>query len=355
MGSENTELPPGHRFNPFEHELIEFYLKPKVLGEKLLSNVVEEKKLYGSNANPWQIFNPHTHPWILSEVSVGKFEKVAYVFVNLTKKAVNSGNKKLKSNSGREQFIKKAGCGTWDGQTKRTEIRDFKGDLIGERRMLVFEINEELEDFSGLGHWRMHEYSLCGANKDIPNPANTVLCKITLDSSKCPAIKLHPHKTIHPVKATISQKKNKDTQKVDNIVCSSSITNCNLTTQSCCDGGLVTIDCGSKGEEKVDANVSSSSITNCDVTTQSCCDGGLVIDCYGSKGEEDWCYEIDDDWIYSLLASEQGGVSFQCPSYPDQLVDDFTTNLGKRKLNVETSYEMMRSLMALFSPKLKDT
>ncbi|KAK1401750.1 hypothetical protein POM88_001355 [Heracleum sosnowskyi] len=113
---------------------------------------------------------------------------VTYVFVNLTKKAV----KNVKLKGGKHNFIRKAGCGTWDGQTKKTEIRDFNGDLIGERRILSFEINEAsgLEDLSRLGYWRMQEYIFCGINKNIPNVANTVLCKIKLDYSKSPAIKL---------------------------------------------------------------------------------------------------------------------------------------------------------------------
>ncbi|KAK1400309.1 hypothetical protein POM88_010172 [Heracleum sosnowskyi] len=80
------ELSDGFRFNPFEHELFNLYLKPKVLGEKLPRNVVEEKQLYDSDANPWKILDPETHSWILSEVFSGKIETVTYVFVNLTKK-----------------------------------------------------------------------------------------------------------------------------------------------------------------------------------------------------------------------------------------------------------------------------
>lgn len=96
-------------FQPFRTRThISLYLKPKVLGHKLPCNVVEDTQLYGPNANSWQLFNPENHPWILSQVSSGKFEKVAnYVFVNLTKKA-----NLLVSNAGRENFIKKAGCGT---------------------------------------------------------------------------------------------------------------------------------------------------------------------------------------------------------------------------------------------------
>ncbi|KAK1360476.1 hypothetical protein POM88_044950 [Heracleum sosnowskyi] len=207
----NMNLPVGFRFNPFHNELINLYLKPKVLGLKLSCDVVEERKLYGSCANPWQVFDPESHPWILSQVSCGKFEKIAYAFVNLTKKAAAKSNNKSKV--GKEQYNRKAGCGTWDGKTKRTEIRDYDGNLIGERKMLVFEIDEvsHREDLSRVGHWRMYEYNLCGINTDIPNLSNTVLCKITLDHSKEPAIELHSDGTTHSI--ACKPKKENDTKK----------------------------------------------------------------------------------------------------------------------------------------------
>ncbi|KAK1367160.1 hypothetical protein POM88_042734 [Heracleum sosnowskyi] len=158
--------PAGYHFKPFENELINLYLKPKVLGLNLPCDVVKEKKLYGDGANPWQVFDPEN--WILYEVSSGKFEKIAYAFVNLTKKATNS-----KSIVGKENYNKKARCGNLDGQTSRTEIKDFDGKLFGERRMMSFKINEvfDEEDSSRVGHWRMHEYNLCGINRNIPNPS----------------------------------------------------------------------------------------------------------------------------------------------------------------------------------------
>ncbi|KAK1383885.1 hypothetical protein POM88_021620 [Heracleum sosnowskyi] len=282
-----------YRFNPFEHELITVFLKPKILGQNLPCDDVKETQLYATN--PWQVFPPKTHPWILSEVSAGKFEMLTYVFVNLTKKAVDSNKKKIKFNGGCEQFIRKTGCGTWDGKTKRTEIRDFDDNLVGERKMLAFKITDisGLEDFSRLGgHWRMHEYSLCGVNSDISNPDNTVLCKITLDPFKTP--QLNPSKTIHPIKPTVTQRKNDDV----------------VTTQSCCDGGFVSNEfSGSKREE-----------------------------------EKDFCFEIDEEWFKSIYASEEGEcVNFESPRYPEQLIDDFTT-LGKRKLHVESSFAIMTHL-----------
>ncbi|KAK1368850.1 hypothetical protein POM88_034942 [Heracleum sosnowskyi] len=45
------------------------------------------------------------------------------------------------------------------------------GNVIGERRLLVFEINdiEAQFDFDKAGYFKMHEYSLCGVNKDLVN------------------------------------------------------------------------------------------------------------------------------------------------------------------------------------------
>lgn len=277
----------------------------------------------------------------------------------------------------RENFIKKAGCGTWDGQTKRTEIMDSNGHLIGEKRLLVFEINElvsDQDDLSRVGYWKMHEYNLCGVNKDIPNPANTVLCKITLDYSKNPPVKLRPNKPIHPTKATTSKpqkknnkKKKKNTENVDVNVCS---TNCAVV------------------------NTDQEGITeNCvqGVTTQTCRDDGLIsIDSYGPKGEEccyetdivQTCDEVNVEWMNNIFHQPEigdsqleevvsGPMSFDlcCPddgyqmfvseegeggnlyvnmtgfrSYPkpryEHPREDFTANLGKRKFHAETSYAL---------------
>ncbi|WOG84712.1 hypothetical protein DCAR_0103896 [Daucus carota subsp. sativus] len=183
------KLPPGYRFKPLEEELITLYLKPRVLAQQDPFNAVQECQLYGPNANPWHLLPPDTDSWLLSEVSPGKLEKVTYVFVSLTKK---SGKMKNNPRAAKENYTKKAGCGTWDGQTKRYEIRERdSGDLVGERRFLVFEINDvEGVELSKVGHWKMHEFHLSGVNERIANPCNVVLCKITLDLSKGPLVKL---------------------------------------------------------------------------------------------------------------------------------------------------------------------
>ncbi|KAK1378857.1 hypothetical protein POM88_025601 [Heracleum sosnowskyi] len=310
-------LPLGFRFNPFHNELINLFLKPKVLGIKLSCDVVEERELYDSCANPWQVFDPESHPWILSEVSCGKFEKIAYAFVNLTKKAAPKSNNKSKV--GKEQYTRTAGCGTWDGKTKRTEIRDYDGNLIGERRMLVFEIKEvsHQEDLSRVGHWRMHEYSLCGINKEIPNLSNTVLCKIILDHSKEPVkvdVKMDAVEQCYETDS-VQTCDNDDVEQIYSI----------YDGCKCADDELVWYNSLFVSGE--DGNYETDSVQTCDkddVEEIHSIDDGCT------------CADDDLDWYKSLLVSGEDGYM---PELGDkQTLEDVTTNLGKRKLQAETSY-----------------
>ncbi|KAK1369040.1 hypothetical protein POM88_035132 [Heracleum sosnowskyi] len=169
--------------------------------------------------------------------------------------------------------------------------------------MFAFEIREVsgLEDLSRLGCWRMHEYHLFGVN-DIPNPTNTVLCKIMFDCCKTP-----------PIKLPICQKNDDDKKKNKGVLEAVVTTTAQLTSIS-----NVT---DTKEEGVVD-----------------CCDGGLVsVDSYRPIGEEASSYEIDVEWANSLFFSgfvsgEEGeNLDFECP------IEDFTTNIGKRKLQFEPS------------------
>ncbi|KAK1367161.1 hypothetical protein POM88_042735 [Heracleum sosnowskyi] len=234
--------PGGYHFKPFENELINLYLKPKVLGLNLPCDVEKERKLYGDGANPWQVFDPENYPWILNEVSSGKF---------------------------------------------------------GERRMLSFEINEvsDEEDSSRVGHWRMHDYNLCGINRNIPNPSNIVLCKITLDISKKAPIKiLHPDKTTHSSKASAGEKN--DTKK---------------------------------NSVKMDVVVTD-----------------LVQNCHNDDAEQIWT----EDELFNMffVVGEDGNNYCNMPDFEfgsnpelevEQTLEDVTTNVGKKKAsrgNIETGF-----------------
>ncbi|KAK1369458.1 hypothetical protein POM88_035550 [Heracleum sosnowskyi] len=361
---ESVKFLAGYRFNPFESELITCYLKPKVLGEKLPSNAVEERALYGPNANPWHVFDPENHPWILSEVSLGKFEKVTYVFVNLTKKAATEKKKKVS----KDNYVKKAGCGTWDGQTKRCEIRDSNGDLIGEKRFLVFEINDDSDqDLSKVGYWKMHEYQLCGINEHISNPCNTVLCKITFDSSKKPQIKLRPKvNNDHPVKSSSKP------QEMNSTTMNSGSVNGNqgvletyeeaITTQTCRDDLLVPDSYMDKEKERpkvveirdeveyVDISDDEEDIQVTASSPSEQLDTG-----YPKPVSSDCCrpaiYNNDSEKITKEGGRRDlylGKTTVQFSGYPkakeDQSIKDNTTVLGKRKFTDETSCAVTKKL-----------
>ncbi|KAK1358730.1 hypothetical protein POM88_043204 [Heracleum sosnowskyi] len=188
--AERINLAPGFRFNPSDEELITLYLKPKVLGHKLwYISIIKETELFGPKSTPWQLFDVNDDDsWT---VSPGNSEKYLYVFTTLTKLRRSEGSKK---ECIRENSRKKAGCGRWGGKTKRKRIMDLKGNVIGEQRMLRFEINDNGDQFD-LGkasHFRMHEYSLAGVNKGLKSASgkDVVLCKITVDSSKDPVYNL---------------------------------------------------------------------------------------------------------------------------------------------------------------------
>ncbi|KAL1560673.1 hypothetical protein AAHA92_10860 [Salvia divinorum] len=56
------------------------------------------------------------------------------------------------------QVSRRAGTGTWGGQTGPKKIKDSNNSqIIGHSKMFTFEHSISEED---LGHWTMHEYSL---------------------------------------------------------------------------------------------------------------------------------------------------------------------------------------------------
>ncbi|XP_017256665.1 NAC domain-containing protein 55-like [Daucus carota subsp. sativus] len=163
------KLPPhGFKFTPSDKQLLEDFLRPKIQGT-LRWDIIKDKEIYGPDANPWEIFSDSSTQWITSGS-----EKSVYVFSHLTKIA----DKESSGTGGNEHYVRKAGCGTWHVETGRKIIVDGNNNHIGEKRMLVFQIN----DVKGLTegdrkYWKMHEYFLKGYE-------DYVVCQITSDVSK---------------------------------------------------------------------------------------------------------------------------------------------------------------------------
>ncbi|KAL3501861.1 hypothetical protein ACH5RR_036310 [Cinchona calisaya] len=75
-----------------------------------------------------------------------------------------------------------AGSGTWDGETKKTEIRELSsGGIIGTKKMLSYVLNSDL---GSIGGWIVHEYSLAGAFLNEIKSTDYVFCRIIWDESK---------------------------------------------------------------------------------------------------------------------------------------------------------------------------
>ncbi|KAK1358352.1 hypothetical protein POM88_051608 [Heracleum sosnowskyi] len=191
-----TSTSKGFRFHPFDAELIDDFLKPLVVEKQYPCNFIQFRQVYGACSNPWLIF-PKDDPSWFSSPHLKQTERCMFVFSKLSKVSISTGKKGGSRKAGKKgggcvgvgNTKKKAGWGTWDGQTSRKQIRDAEGNLIGEHRYLVFQLNEiESEvigcDWREVGLYKMHEYSLSGINAGLNSDEPIVLCRITYDSSK---------------------------------------------------------------------------------------------------------------------------------------------------------------------------
>ncbi|KAL8122952.1 hypothetical protein AgCh_011077 [Apium graveolens] len=168
------------------------------MGNQLPCNFIKFRQVYGPSSNPWHVFPDDDQSWFFSP-HLKDTEKCMFVFSKLSKVSRSNNSKKASSRKAgfvtSENTSKKAGCGTWDGKTTRKQIRDGEGNVVGEKRYLAFEINEIDSgligfDWSKIGFFKMHEYSLSGINAGLDSAHSIVLCKITYDSSKACTVNL---------------------------------------------------------------------------------------------------------------------------------------------------------------------
>ncbi|KAG6419501.1 hypothetical protein SASPL_121723 [Salvia splendens] len=160
-------LVKGFEFNPSGEDLINFYLYPWVKQKELPWNGIPVKEIYGPSSDPWVVFFDVESRWLIRPY-VGSIKYTIYAFTFLSRV----------SNS--KRVSRRAGTGTWGGQTGPKMIQDSEnGQIIGQSKMLAFEHRSSDADF---GHWTMHEYSLSDdliRSSGVPNAADVVVCKIT--------------------------------------------------------------------------------------------------------------------------------------------------------------------------------
>ncbi|KAK1358717.1 hypothetical protein POM88_043191 [Heracleum sosnowskyi] len=203
MANDDVGTAPGFRFKPSDDELINFYLKPKILKQHLSYKIMDEVDLYASDSTPWLLFD-------IQNPDSWDDDNSLYVFTCLSKV---SGDPNFVATKSRINNHKKAGCGTWVQKTSPVPIKDCAGNVIGGRRMLVFNVSEIGDGFDDTKavYFKMHEYSMWGINEGLCcDGRDVVLCKISFDVSKKSPFKLITEKSSdHVSKIVEKTKKNK--------------------------------------------------------------------------------------------------------------------------------------------------
>ncbi|XP_042482275.1 NAC domain-containing protein JA2-like, partial [Macadamia integrifolia] len=154
-----NSFPPGFRFRPLDHELIDYYLKKKVANHPLPMNQIREVQLYKHN------------PEELAEKYRPYGEKEWYFFTPRDRKYKN-GNRPNRA----------AGNGYWKATGADTLIKS-NGQLVGYRKSLVFYVGKAPK--GDKSDWIMHEYRVkeSGTSRINRGPNDMklddwVLCKI---------------------------------------------------------------------------------------------------------------------------------------------------------------------------------
>ncbi|KAK1367098.1 hypothetical protein POM88_042659 [Heracleum sosnowskyi] len=340
---DTTKYAKGFRFNPFDDELIDDYLKPRITNKQLPCNLIKDKDVYGDASNPWSVFD--SNHWFRFP-GLKSTEKCVYVFARLSKLS--------KSNTGKNTS-KTAGCGTWAGKGKQDKILDSQGRLIGEKKYLVFEINEldsvqaDGMDLSKIGQYKMHEFSLSGQNTALNSDAaaTIVLCRITHDSSKVCTINLK------------SKSGTKNAQKVEG---TSNVTTENLTVLESDVGEHNNVE-GTSNVTTENLTVLESDVSECSAPAQFGDDfwEGITFDevgnanfCFGELGSSDIC--LDDLGCSDFCFDNRGGEDmcsgdlgdwdidrireFLDTNQQEETLQGTSSKLGKRKFELEeNSYQ----------------
>ncbi|KAG6415864.1 hypothetical protein SASPL_123283 [Salvia splendens] len=175
----------GFELNPTPEKLIKGYLIPWVTGQNPTWNGVVEKAIYGDSF-PWEIFSDIESLYHSKMEEKGAIKYTIFAFTTLVR-ARNS-----------KRVSRKAGEGTWHGQTGPMKIEDSNtGFIIGQSKMFTFGNSGKAD----VGHWIMHEYSL---SKELVmksgrvNAADLVVCKITKTVQK-------KDKSLHKTNQFLSQ------------------------------------------------------------------------------------------------------------------------------------------------------
>ncbi|KAL6202554.1 hypothetical protein ACLB2K_026262 [Fragaria x ananassa] len=209
--TNESGLPVGLRFNPTDHELVDYYLQSRIaLGDSFHSDFVSKcPDFYGEN-EPWVV-------WQMYGGGESKKEenKTLYFFTH---------RKRLNPTSTR--FDRKVGSGTWSGQYSRDVFDEEDGSVvIGIKREFRYE--EGCDDRHNKA-WLMQEYQIVDDDSDIvlcalrknhrtPQPAqsSSVVGKTKVDVKKRKTIVDKPKAKRHKKKEIYDEEEDGSSVDID--------------------------------------------------------------------------------------------------------------------------------------------
>ncbi|WJX94610.1 hypothetical protein P8452_76013 [Trifolium repens] len=149
-----SHVPPGFRFHPTDEELVDYYLRKKVLSKKIDLDVIKDVDLY------------KIEPWDLQELcKIGSDEQNDWYFFSHKDKKYPTGT--------RTNRATKAGFWKATGRDKAIYSKQF---LVGMRKTLVFykgrAPNGQKSD------WIMHEYRLETNQNGTSQEEGWVVCRV---------------------------------------------------------------------------------------------------------------------------------------------------------------------------------
>lgn len=148
-------VPVGFRFRPNEEELLCFYLRSKINGERFPNGLVHNCNVYGDQ-EPWHVWEAYKDP-------LDQETKELYFFTDQPKKM-------------RSITIRRVGTGTWRGENTGKKVHaSGSGRVIGSRTRFMYKKPGSVQD----GRWLLHELELDESllhSKDQVKEKRYVLC-----------------------------------------------------------------------------------------------------------------------------------------------------------------------------------
>nr|GEX24410.1 NAC domain-containing protein 82-like [Tanacetum cinerariifolium] len=149
------KLSPGFRFHPTDEELVMYFLKRKVLGKRLVAEVIAEVNIYDFSS------------WDLPDMSKLQYGDLEWFFFCPKSRKYSSGSRTNRATE----------AGYWKATGKDMEVK-YKDKIVAAIKTLVFHAGHPPKGTRT--DWVMHEYRM--DDKDLANSGvirdGYVLCKL---------------------------------------------------------------------------------------------------------------------------------------------------------------------------------